>query len=85
MITDKYGSQVKLLAYYGQHQGASLCKAEVTFMPGTEHQSARIKYIWAESLVGNWDEICDAGDKLPEEVLDPGKLRFAIEEASCTK
>jgi hypothetical protein len=89
MIYSRFGGVVTLHKYCGMHvptEGAlclTLCRATVTYAPGTEQQSAREKFVFAENLRADngWREIIMLVESLPHETLDEQVLKVALEEA----
>lgn len=81
MFYDKNAKPVELTSYCGRHEGMHIFRATVTFHPGSEHQSARIRFISLDSLVPGSEDDMKAVAKVPSESLNREQLRFAIKEA----
>lgn len=94
MIFNKYGRQVELISFCGKHipNGLSipysLCKARMIFMPDTEHQATRTRYVFIENLhdqAGRMEigfEFNQLLLRVNVELLKGDKLRYAIADAS---
>ena len=81
MFYDKNAKPVELNTYCGRHDGMHIFRATVTFHPGSDHQSARVRFISLDSLVPGSEEDMKVVATVPSENLNREQLRFAIKEA----
>ena len=60
MLKNAYGSSVEVIQNYGGSKGNVLLLCRVTFAPGTEQESSRIRYMWSMNLYGTEEEVSNA-------------------------